>query len=237
MKELTEEITENPSQYQLFRLGHLKELFATYGKTVNEQWPEFLASRYHALTLQFDRTLRQSSLWREFTRNATMETFTTEQVVEAGMLAEGVAGELRAHEAADFVNPTLPASIERLSELASQANADKHILSPQIQNSSTASERLAIDIVEGINNTLKRISEAALQGKIYVSSHLHDVSTTLADGGKDYAENLGKGFKKAARKQGLVDGENAFKWLRRVTITGGTGVGISQFISSYPSKH
>ena len=37
-------------------------------QTVNEEWPAVLASRFHGLAMQFDRTMRQSKLWRDFKR-------------------------------------------------------------------------------------------------------------------------------------------------------------------------
>ena len=66
---------------------------------------------------------------------------------------------------------------------------------------------LAADLVESVNNTLKPIAEVA-----------------LASAG-DYVEGFGKGFKKAAKKQGRIDGEKAFKWLRRLVVGGGAGAG------------
>jgi hypothetical protein len=72
-----------PPQHELFRLGHDEEVFAGYATSVNEQWPDFLASRYRALSQQFNRTIRQAPLWREFKQNAAKQSLTSNQVAAA----------------------------------------------------------------------------------------------------------------------------------------------------------
>lgn len=37
----------------------MKEFLEGYSTTVNAEWPHFLAQRFHALTLHFDRVARQ----------------------------------------------------------------------------------------------------------------------------------------------------------------------------------
>ena len=46
-----------PRQTEWFQLRAmaLRAVLAGYAKTVNEQWPELLATKYHVLALQFDR--------------------------------------------------------------------------------------------------------------------------------------------------------------------------------------
>jgi len=59
LDQLASQIPETvPLQAELFRLGHFGATFAGYASTVNEQWPEFLAARYHSIALHFDRTMR-----------------------------------------------------------------------------------------------------------------------------------------------------------------------------------
>jgi len=48
---------KSPRQTEWFQLGHAQAVLAGYAKTVNEQWPELLATKYHVLALQFDRRL------------------------------------------------------------------------------------------------------------------------------------------------------------------------------------
>ena len=76
-----------PPQHELFRLAHVKEYLQAYGTTVNDQWPEHLAARYHALTLHYDRTVRQFPKWREFVRNAQEDRLTHEQAAKVPALA------------------------------------------------------------------------------------------------------------------------------------------------------
>jgi hypothetical protein len=75
-----------PPQDELFRLGHIEDLFVGYAKTVDAEWPDFLAARYHTLTLQFDRTMRQSTAWREFKRSRRVcPTCPTDHKVSGGV--------------------------------------------------------------------------------------------------------------------------------------------------------
>lgn len=102
----------------------------------------------------------------------------------------------------------------------------------------TDRELLAIDIVESVNNTLKRIAEAAVATKMKTGAAVEGVGAVLAVAGKDYVGGLEKGFKRAAKKQGPIDGERAFKWLRRAIVTGAAGsgsvIGLSHLIAKYP---
>ena len=211
LKRLSERIPESvPPQDELFRLGHIEQVFASYVKTVDEEWPDFLASRYHAVVLQFDRTLRQLPLWREFKKNAAKETMNAEQIETSTALAKEVANLLRRNEARDFVDPAVPNSLGKMAEvLSGEAPADAI---------EAGKELLAFDIIESINNTLKPIAEQAL---------------LFFD---EYTRGMGKGFKKAAKKQAPIDGEKVFKWLRRFVIAGTAGAAgsLSTLIVKYP---
>jgi hypothetical protein len=69
---------KSPRQTEWFQLGHAQAVLAGYAKTVNEQWPELLATKYHVLALQFDRTIRQSPLcdaWHAIDANLFDSTF------------------------------------------------------------------------------------------------------------------------------------------------------------------
>jgi hypothetical protein len=202
-----------PKQEELFRLGHAEEVLRHFEKAVGDEWPEFLVGRYHALLLQFDRTLRQSPTWREFKRNASKETLNADQMSNFGDLAKQAANVLREEEANQFVDRVIPESIDQLPKLAS-LDADEVSLAVEADL-----QLLAADIIESVNNVLKPIAEVAL----------------------DYAAGMKKGFESAARKQSKKDGEKAFKWLRRLIITGAVGItGMSSFaafsglIAKYP---
>lgn len=201
-----------PRQDELFRLGHAETIFASYAKTVAQEWPDFLAARYHAVSLQFDRTMRQSPLWREFVANAAKQTMSAAQIADSSSLASEVAKALKEEEAPAFVDPTVPQALEQLAEALPGRGEPDAV--------KAGKELLAADLVESVNNTLKPIAEVA-----------------LASAG-DYAEGFGKGFKKAAKKQGPVDGAKAFKWLRRLAVGGGAGAGsfvaLSNLITKFP---
>jgi hypothetical protein len=212
-----------PTQEELFRIGHVEAAFQTYAKTVNEQWPDFLASRYHALILHFDRTMRQSPSWREFKRNAAKETLTPEQIAAAGPLAKEAAAALRQDDAKEFVDPNVPQAIERLADSLTVAEKDSADLPVEVIES--GKELLAIDLIESVNNALKPIAEAVL--------------STAADAGTEYAKGVKKGLVRAAKRQGPKDGEKLFKWLRRVAISGGVSaagwsIGLSHLLEKFP---
>lgn len=209
-KRISERIPESaPPQDELFRLGHTEQVFASYRKIVDEEWPNFLASRYHAVVLQFDRTLRQSQLWREFKKNAEKETLNADQIGSSPTLAKQVANILREEEATAFVDPALPDSLDKMANTLSEGSPTDAI--------EAGLDLLAFDILESINNTLKPIAEQALSFF------------------EEYAKGMGKGFASAARKQAPVDGEKVFKWFRRAVITGGT-LGLASLIAAFPDK-
>jgi hypothetical protein len=63
---------------------------------------------------------------------------------------------------------------------------------------------------------------------------LRPASATLGKAAKNYAEGLGKGLLRAAKKHGPVDGERAFKWLRRLALGGGAYAGLAPLIAKFP---
>jgi hypothetical protein len=94
---------EAPRQVELFRLGHAEVAFAAYAEAVNANGhPLWL--RYHALVIHFDRTMRQSPLWREFMRNAAQQPLTA-QWLTLLCRAVAVATALRDEEALAFADP------------------------------------------------------------------------------------------------------------------------------------
>lgn len=224
---------KSPRQAELFRLGHAGEVFAGYATTVDDEWPQVLAKRFHALALHFDRTMRQSPLWREFKRKAAQEHLTAEQIGTAASLATFVATALRDDEAAAFTDPAIPQTLEGLAEPL-RATGERH------KDTIEAGEQeLALDVVESVSNILKRIAEGALAAKALSGTVAGGVGSTLRDAGVVYARELGKGVKRAAKRQGPKDGEKVFKWLRRAAIAaGGYGVGaalgLPQLIAAYP---
>lgn len=191
-----------PRQHDLFRLGHGEEFFARYATTVNDQWPEVLAARFHAAALQFDRTLRQFPIWREFKRNAARETLTDEQIDAATHLAQTAANSFEQGEAAGFVDAYLPRAVR---DLAASEPDDEQI--------EVGKELLALDLIESVNNVLKAVAEWALAVGTTVGG-------VLSEAGQKYFGGVGRGFAEEAGRQGPKDGAALFKWLRRFAIGG-----------------
>ncbi len=53
-----------PTNLEMHSIAHNEAMLFGYASKVSEEWPDILAVRYHALTLQFDRTMRQFPDWR-----------------------------------------------------------------------------------------------------------------------------------------------------------------------------
>jgi hypothetical protein len=183
---------------------------------VKVEWPEILATRFHALALHFDRIMRQSPLWREFKRNAARQTLTGQQVGTAASLAVATATALRNEEAAVLVDLSIPQALEHLAAPLQAVTPFRNEAHEGIIEA--GNDLLAYDALESVNNILKRIAEKALNAKTLAGGAARGVGSTIREAGKQYAGSVGTGFKRTAKKQGLKDGEKLFMWLRRVVI-------------------
>jgi hypothetical protein len=240
VRQLAEQVPQKtPGQAAVFRLGHAATVFAGYSKTVDEQWPDFLAVRYHSVVLHFDRTVQQSPLWREFKRNAARSILTPQQVSEAFSLGTEAAEALQSDGARDFVDPIISQTLQQLARPLRPLMKASNEPEPERDVIEGGKELLAYDVVESLNNTLKRIAEEALDASVIAGSAARNIGSTLNEAGKGYVSGIGKGFTRAAKRQGPRDGEKLFKWLRRAVIAaGGTAagaaMGLPQLIAMYP---
>ncbi len=82
-----------------------------------------IAARYHAVSLQFDRTMRQAPLWREFVANAAKQTMTAAQIASSPALATEAAKALTEEEAPAFVDPIVPQALEALADALPSSGA------------------------------------------------------------------------------------------------------------------
>ncbi len=156
LRRLAERIPKSPpTQAELFRVGHVEELLKVYASTVNSEWPDFLASAYHALTLQFGRTMRQFPRWREFKRNAEKDQLTAAQIDNILASASEFVVILEENEAREFVDPVLPETLQKLGE---PIVADNVIRSANLIEA--GAELLAEDLLESIDKHL----EGAIRG-------------------------------------------------------------------------
>ncbi len=219
-----------PRQTTLFQLAHAGEELAAYVPTADAEWPPFLASRFRAIVLHYERTMRQSSAWQEFKRNAALQSLTPQQVDAAASLAGATARALREAEAATFADPAIP---EALENLAATLQGSDDVPATIVE---AGKEELAFDLVESVNNVLKRVGEEAL---LQAGTVMQGAESALSRAGADYAHGVGKGFRKAAKRQGPKDGAALFKWLRRVAIAGGgiaagSAAGLPHLITVFP---
>lgn len=213
--------TTAPKQHELFELAHELEVLRAYGKSVNEEWPELLAGRYHSLTLAFDDTVRQFPKWREFKRNAAKDRLTAEDIAEAPLLAKEVAKELRAEDATPFIDPEVPDAVEQIAApLAPDAPSRSPIEVGQAE--------LAEDVLESVNNILKQAYQKALATwdhlkptRVAARKHINDAHT-------QFDKRLGSGGKKS--------GDGIFNWARRVAKTTAVG-GLAWLGSAIGWRH
>jgi hypothetical protein len=224
VQELAGRITDYaPTQEELFRLGHFEEMFLRYAQTVDGEWSPFLAARYHALALQYSRTMLQSPDWGEFLQHAAQQTYAPEQVEAAQELAREAAKALRGEA---FADPALPTSLEQLADAGELHNGRP----PDAVKA--GKELLAVDLLESVNNILKQIAEAAMP-LIAAGRQAAASAGKVVDA---YAGNFEKGAIAAARKTGRKDGELAFRWLRRVAaalLAGGASAVLGGLIARF----
>ncbi|MGQ0445343.1 MAG: hypothetical protein ACT4O2_09515 [Beijerinckiaceae bacterium] len=237
-----------PPQHELFRLAHAKEVLQAYNSTVNDQWPEHLAARYHALTLHFDRTVRQFPKWREFVRNADKDRLTADQIAEIPALSHAMADALRDEDAQEFVDPPIPTALENLhvpsfaeSEIAAEAQPPAMPMEALLLNE---------DVVESINNIVKEAVAAALaEARIPKSpSKARAAGPKAPMGIGETARETVSGFKGEAthsiinegKRLGKATGPAITRWTRRLLFGGSSLAGVHalapRLIQTFPDK-
>jgi hypothetical protein len=221
---LCERIPETvPPQHELFSIAHAEEIFIRFGATVDNEWPDLLAARYHALALQFDRAMRQFPTWRNFKHNAARQSLTLEQAATIAPLATAAASAFRSEGAEEFIDPVIPRALERLAGSLQALDQD---LVEVTRHYDPASDNVAFDIVESINNVLKRAAEVAL-------ATARTAGKTMQEAGRRYQEEFKTAFLEHAGKSGRRHGEKVINWLNRVVFFGATA-GLAQLIGVYP---
>lgn len=145
--------TASPTNLTLHRIAQNESALQAYGKTVTDEWPDFLAVRYHALVLQFTRTMAQFPNWREFKRIASQADLTKEQVEEAPQLARELAEALQSETLEGVVDPAISEALIAFANLAESGEGESIVL---------GKDMLAVDLLNSIETTLIRLAEAAL---------------------------------------------------------------------------
>jgi hypothetical protein len=208
---------KRPNQTAVFRLGHEYDELKGYSKIVAESWPEFVAARYTAMTLAFERTLRRFPKWVDFTREPSIEKVSAAEAQDISKVAEALSDILRAPESQIIVDAILPDALRDLSmALADGARRNAERPDPI----ELGYELLAQDVLESVNNTLKRIAEGALA----VTSLAGKKAGSYA---KEFGEGADESLRKSSRKAGEAVGPAVVKLLKRslyvgVGVAGGT---------------
>jgi hypothetical protein len=127
---------------------------------------------------------------------------------------------LRDSEARSFVDPALPESLDELAALRT-GTAEKD--EARLAGIEAGKELLAIDVIESVNNILKRIAEAAIAVRVVVGRSANE-----------YTQSLVGQLPKASSKLGREHGDKLPKWLLRIAV-GGPMMGyiINQFSETF----
>jgi hypothetical protein len=240
-----------PTQDELFRLAHVKEFLEGYSKTVGEEWPDFLARRFHTLTLHFDRTIRQFPKWRAFVRNANKDRLTPEQAAEVPVLAHAMVDALRDEDAREFIDPLIPTALENLQ--APMKSNSENAAQAQLPAIRTEGLLIAEDTVESINNIVKEAVAAALSdAKVPVALSRtktagkkvpKGIGATAKAAASGYADEAQKSVVKEAKRLGKETGPAVTQWVKRLVfgskVVGGAagGYGLAHLlIRVFPDK-
>jgi hypothetical protein len=206
---------KRPNQAVLFHLGHEYDELKGYSKIVAESWPEHVAARYTAMTLAFERILRRFPKWVDFTREPSIEKVSAANAREISKAAEALADVLGASESEIIVDQVLTAALRDLSsELADAARRGAERPDPI----DVGYELLAQDVLESVNNTLKRIAE----GAVAVTSLAGKKSGSYA---KEFGAGADESLRKSSRKAGEAVGPAVVKLLKRSLYGGAVAAG------------
>ena len=153
--------TSPPPQHELFSLAHKEQFFIGYAKTVSDEWPEFLAARFHALGVQFSRVMKQFPEWREFKTNADQKQLSSVDIENIEQLAIAMEQSLREELALDFVDQGIA---DIIADMAEHLSPDTESISPEQADAfiQSGKDLLAADLLTSIDNILKPVAEAVL---------------------------------------------------------------------------
>lgn len=207
-----------PSNFELHRIAQNETALQNYGRTVSDEWPKIYAVRYHALSLQFKRTMGQFPAWREFKIVAANGELSKVQVEAAPHAATEFAKALREPELANIVDEAIPAALEELAEMADSAAQNPIELGKDL---------IVADLLAAIETIAIRIAEAALAFK-------QGTSRIAGKAWDEFAKNAEKSIIEQAGKTGKAVGPLLAKWLSRLVKyglpTGSAYVGGTAFL-------
>jgi hypothetical protein len=240
LRRIAERIPDRPPpQHELFRFAHAKEVLEGHGSTVNDQWPDHLAPRFHALTLFFDRTVRQFPGWKIFVQNAEENPLSAEQAAKVPAIVAAVTSALREEDAKQFIDPEIPEAVEELQQS-----------SQPISPNDSAKPLVWEDLVESINNIVKEAIAAALeeQAKAKAESKPRAARAKAGKGIRDTAKEAATGYVdetqwsivKEAKRLGKETGPAITRWAKRLAVSAAGAMGASSLAhtlsQTFPDK-
>lgn len=177
-----------PTSLELHRVAHLEKALEAFGGKVSEQWPDFLAARYHALSLQFGSVVNQFPNWRDFKRVANSDKLSAEQLNEAQKVVALANDILRPFPEA--ISADIPDQLQELAKPLFTAGE-----APAFDSISAGMDLLAEDVLESFNNVLKRIAQGALAFRF-------GAEKIAGKGWTGFVKGTEKGVEEAAEKAG-----------------------------------
>lgn len=180
---------EPPPLAALFRILHAREGLKDQIAVVQDQWPDDLAKRFASIVRQFDAPAGLSSEWRRLTR--TPDRPSSVDVLAAPEAVEALASSLEKVDDPIIDRPL----IDEMREMAGRL---RHEVVEAAGPVSEATALRARDLIEGVNNILKRLAEAGIA--IYESKLGKRARGEFATGFRVelpiQAKRLGKAFAK-----------------------------------------
>ncbi|WP_153768458.1 hypothetical protein [Labrenzia sp. CE80] len=219
--------TSAPSHDVLFSIAHNETLLKDYGRTVSEEWPDFLSARYHALSMHFGRVMHQFPEWRLFLAEVPAKAVTADDLSAIASTGQVIADSLAAEVEAEQLDRRIP---ETLSAMSTELEVSLgEVVEPRPVTAYEA--ELGRDVQESTNNTLKRIFEPILEaaGRLskrglekYSEGALEQFDEEMKAAGKGHTK-MAFGFLKLPLKIGV--GSSA-------TATAASGLGYLEMLAA-----
>jgi len=202
----------------LFELGHLHDRLRQYAPMVREQWPDALIVPFAVVLDHLNQVLAYCPEWQAYKAGPGQEALSPEQAQAAPEIAQSLAMDLRARDAREAVDDAIPEALDQFQGL--QAALDD-----------AAIDLLAPDILESVNNILKRIATlAALANPID--------GKTLTAAAAAFGRRARKRAVKLTGELGDKAPDVAIKWARRFLYAGGASTAGSytaaKLAAAYP---
>jgi hypothetical protein len=185
-----------PNAMELFRFGHAAEALRHGLKAVEETWPDFLAARYGLLVTQLERAARQAQAWRALLKNAADDAPPREVVEAAPRYAVEFAEILREADATGelpLIAASMPDGLDALAAIAGERAEIAGSATPAID---AGAEALAVDLIDSIDNIVKKLAEAWLAARGPVGAVARKTGAAFGDG---LSEDLPKQSKKLGK--------------------------------------